>query len=70
MGAVADAIRAELPGVFVHSIALGSSSAGDVLYSYLGSVNDQVAAVCDQLLSMPELKDGYVAIGFSQVGLG
>lgn len=69
MGAVADAIRAELPGVFVHSIATGGGgAAGDVLSSYFGSVNDQVAAVCDQLLSIPQLKDGYVAVGFSQAG--
>lgn len=29
----------------------------------------QVAAVCDELLGMQELKDGFVAVGFSQVGL-
>lgn len=30
----------------------------------------QVAAVCDELLGMEELRDGFVAVGFSQVRQG
>jgi hypothetical protein len=43
MGAVADAIRAALPGVFVFSISIstGSSEVADVLHSYFGDVNEQ-----------------------------
>lgn len=116
MGAVKAAIEAALPGVFVHSIALGSSETTDVLAGYFGNLNaqarrvqgvagfeagasaqrscslpaclllacftggtpaaphrpvcaspSQVAAVCDELLSMDQLQQGYVAVGFSQV---
>ncbi|EFN56412.1 hypothetical protein CHLNCDRAFT_35163 [Chlorella variabilis] len=68
MGAVADSIRQALPGTYVHSIATGQGESADVLSSYFGSVNAQVAAVCDELLGMQELKDGFVAVGFSQGG--
>lgn len=68
MGAVADGIRAALPGVLVHSIAIGGNIAADVFSSFFGSVNAQVDFVCDQLLSMQELQGGYVAVGFSQGG--
>ncbi|PSC70395.1 palmitoyl-thioesterase 1 [Micractinium conductrix] len=68
MGAVKAAIEAALPGVFVHSIALGSSETTDVLAGYFGNLNAQVAAVCDELLSMDQLQQGYVAVGFSQGG--
>ncbi|PRW45157.1 Palmitoyl- thioesterase 1 [Chlorella sorokiniana] len=70
IGAVKELIEQELPGVFVHSIntGLGATSVTDILSSYFGSVNDQVARVCDELLALEELKDGYVAVGFSQGG--
>lgn len=31
-----------------------------------GNVNEQVALVADQIASIPELQDGFDAIGFSQ----
>ncbi|KAJ9505000.1 hypothetical protein QJQ45_013627 [Haematococcus lacustris] len=65
------AIKAEIEqqlGVYVHSIATGSTAAADVWSSYFGSVNDQVAGVCDELRSTPELAGGYNAVGFSQGG--
>ncbi|KAI7840948.1 hypothetical protein COHA_005378 [Chlorella ohadii] len=70
IGAVRELIERELPGVFVHSIntGLGGSSVADIFSSYFGSLNDQVARVCDELLALEELKDGYVAVGFSQGG--
>lgn len=116
IGAVKAAIEAELPGVFVHSIATGPGAL-DVWSSYFGNLNDQargcrgagprsswpgcglgaddgaccgshshvcaaatdaasppphvhraqVARVCDELLGMEQLRNGYVAVGFSQV---
>jgi len=69
IGAVKSYLEDLLDGrVFVHSIAIGSTVDRDVLSSYFGSVNDQVDLVCDELRSIPELQQGYVAVGFSQGG--
>lgn len=67
IGAVAKVIEARL-GVFVHSIATGDGEFNDVLSSYLGDVNDQVARVCTQLRAIPQLAGGFNAVGFSQGG--
>lgn len=67
MGAVKQLIEDEL-GVFVHSIATGETEYKDVWSSFMGNVNSQVEVVCDQLKSMPELRHGFSAIGFSQGG--
>lgn len=67
IGYVADAISEEL-GVYVHSIATGNGHVADVYSSFFGNVNDQVASVCKEIHSTPELQGGYNAIGFSQGG--
>ncbi|KAL4448301.1 hypothetical protein ABPG75_005520 [Micractinium tetrahymenae] len=67
-GAVKTFIEATLPGVFVHSIATARSPMADLMGSYFGNLNEQVDRVCDELMGMEELKDGYVAVGFSQGG--
>mmetsp|Transcript_37671 Transcript_37671/g.83889 ORF Transcript_37671/g.83889 Transcript_37671/m.83889 type:complete len:332 (+) Transcript_37671:101-1096(+) len=66
-GAIKKLIEDRL-GVFVYSIATGETEASDVWSTYFGDVNSQVAKVCAQLRSMPELAGGYNAIGFSQGG--
>lgn len=68
MAKIIDLIQTQLPGIFVHSISLGDSLYGDFLASYFGDVNDQVARVCDELRSIPELKAGWIGLGFSQGG--
>ena len=55
-------------GVFVLSLATGSSEAQDVWSSYFGDVNAQVAAACEQIRATPQLQGGYNAVGFSQGG--
>lgn len=50
------------------SIATGATEAKDVWSSYFGDLNEQVADVCEQIRSIPELQGGYNAIGFSQGG--
>lgn len=67
IGSIKTVIEEKL-GVYVHSIATGSSSSRDVLSSYFGNVNDQVTAACEQLRAIPELANGYNAVGFSQGG--
>jgi palmitoyl-protein thioesterase len=67
VGALKKMIEDKL-GVYVLSIATGSTEAKDVWSSYFGDVNEQAAAVCEQLRSTPELQGGFNAIGFSQGG--
>jgi len=55
-------------GVFVFSVATGEGAAGDMLSSYYGNVNDQVAKVCAEMKGISELANGFNAIGFSQGG--
>jgi palmitoyl-protein thioesterase len=67
---VRDHIAALLPGAFVHSLATGAApgETSDIYSSYFGSVNAQVGRACDELHSLPALRGGYVAVGFSQGG--
>lgn len=67
IGAVKQLIEETL-GVFVYSIATGNSESADVWSSYFGDLNDQVATVCSTIRSIPELQQGYNAVGFSQGG--
>ncbi|KAH3665760.1 hypothetical protein OGAPHI_003948 [Ogataea philodendri] len=61
--------KEEIPGVFVHSVYLDIDEAKDQRASIIGDLNTQVLDVCDQLNSIPELQNGYDAVGFSQGGL-
>lgn len=66
IGALQEQIQQSLPGVFVHSIATGADIGHDTLGGYFGNLNEQVAAVCDHIASIPQLSQGYNAVGFSQ----
>ncbi|KAG2221978.1 hypothetical protein INT45_010502, partial [Circinella minor] len=67
MGRVKDLIQKSLPGTFVYSIQLGKTIEEDHEAGFFGVVNDQIDFVCDQLAGIPELTEGFNAIGFSQV---
>ncbi|KAL4214552.1 alpha/beta-hydrolase [Rhizopus microsporus] len=54
---------------FVHSVRLAESADEDRKASYFGQINLQVDNVCQELATIPELQNGYNAIGFSQGGL-
>lgn len=55
-------------GVFVHSIATGKGENADIKSGYFGNVNEQVSQVCEELKGIPELQNGFNAVGFSQGG--
>ncbi|KAK9249007.1 Alpha/Beta hydrolase protein [Lipomyces tetrasporus] len=69
MQSVAALIKDIYPGIFVHSVYLYLDSSKDSNASLMGKVDDQIALVCDQLASIPELAHGFDGLGFSQGGL-
>ncbi|KAJ2931262.1 hypothetical protein H1R20_g5876, partial [Candolleomyces eurysporus] len=56
------------PGIFVHSVYIHEDLDDDRKAGFLGNVDEQVAFVSEQLAEIPELDDGFDAIGFSQGG--
>ncbi|KAF9922868.1 hypothetical protein BGZ67_010224 [Mortierella alpina] len=56
------------PGIFIHSISLADSESDDQRAGFFGNVNNQIEQVCQQLRGIPQLKDGFNAVGFSQGG--
>jgi len=63
-----DLVKQVHPGIFVHSVYIDKDLDSDRKAGFYGNVNEQVAFVADQLASIPELKSGFDAIGFSQGG--
>ncbi|OAD80588.1 hypothetical protein PHYBLDRAFT_104666, partial [Phycomyces blakesleeanus NRRL 1555(-)] len=69
MGRVKTLVSNSLPGVFVHSVQVGDTPKEDHNAGFFGVLKDQVDHVCRQLKDIPELSNGFNAIGFSQGGL-
>lgn len=61
-------IKEALPGVFIHSVMIGKGPEDDRKRSLLDNMNRQIAEVCDKLARIPELSEGFNAIGLSQGG--
>lgn len=68
MGRVRERIEDMYPGIVVHSVALYPGFMADQRAGFIGNVNDAVERVCAQLSHIPELRDGFDAVGFSQGG--
>ncbi|KAJ6593677.1 Alpha/Beta hydrolase protein [Mycena capillaripes] len=64
----AEEIKTVHPGIFVHSIYIEDDLDKDREAGFYGNVNEQVQLVSEQLAAIPELEDGFDAIGFSQGG--
>ena len=73
MGALAAAIRSELPGTRVLSLDSSFGGGDDVLSGFFGDVSAQVARACRWLRSHPAIRESeggeFDAVGFSQGGL-
>lgn len=67
MGRVKGLLESQLPGTFIYSVRVGDTTESDHKAGFFGKINDQVDAVCEELSSIPELMNGFNAIGFSQV---
>lgn len=57
------------PDMFIYPIFLDTKPSKDQEKTLFGDANKEVEYVCEQLSSIPELKQGFDAIGFSQGGL-
>jgi len=55
-------------GIFVHSVYLSEDLDEDRRATMYGNVNEQIDTVAAQLSDIPELANGFDAIGFSQGG--
>jgi len=64
----ADEIKTVHPGIFIHSIYIDEDLEKDKRAGFYGNVNEQVQLVSEQISAIPELQDGFDAIGFSQGG--
>ncbi|CAE6370030.1 unnamed protein product [Rhizoctonia solani] len=64
----AELIKEVHPGIFVHSISLSDDQSADQKAGWFGEANAQVDIVAAQLSTIPQLKNGFDAIGFSQGG--
>ncbi|KAJ7874705.1 Alpha/Beta hydrolase protein [Mycena olivaceomarginata] len=62
----AEEIKTVHPGIFVHSIYIDEDLDEDRRAGFYGNVNEQVQLVSEQLAAIPELENGFDAIGFSQ----
>lgn len=56
------------PGIFIHSIFIEEDLDKDRQAGFYGNVNVQLEQVAEQLAGIPELQNGFDAIGFSQGG--
>jgi len=68
MGKIKKVIEEQLKGVYVHSIEIGSNIIDDEYNSYFMNVNDQIEYAYRQLVKLPQLSNGFNAMGFSQGG--
>ncbi|KAG9301187.1 hypothetical protein G9A89_012570 [Geosiphon pyriformis] len=69
MGKIKEFIEKSLPGIYVHSIRLGSDEKEDRKAGFFGNAKDQVEEVCKILQADEKLHRGFNALGFSQGGL-
>jgi palmitoyl-protein thioesterase len=68
MGMIKRWIEKEFVGIYVYSIEIGNSTIADSYNSYFMNVNDQIVEAHQKISAIPELSQGFNAIGFSQGG--
>ncbi|KAK2467819.1 hypothetical protein APHAL10511_000114 [Amanita phalloides] len=56
------------PGIFIHSVYINQDVEKDRRATFYGNVNEQIQLVTEQLAAVPQLQNGFDAIGFSQGG--
>lgn len=67
MGAFRVTLGSLLPGAFIYSVQIGETEDEDKNKGFFDQVARQVDEVCEKLKEIPELSQGFNAMGFSQV---
>jgi palmitoyl-protein thioesterase len=68
LGRLQKLVEQHVPGIYVHSIQIGSNAEEDAFNSFFKNSNDQIGIACQILAKDPKLAQGFNAIGFSQGG--
>jgi len=68
LGAIQKLIEKQIPGIFVHSIQIGNNSVEDEMNGFFMPIAEQIPFAFNQLLNIPQLANGFNAVGFSQGG--
>ena len=63
-----DEVRERHDGIFIHSVYIEPETQADEKAGWFGFVEDQLLTVATQLAGVPELSNGFDALGFSQGG--
>lgn len=68
LGSIQRLIEKHVPGIYVHSLEIGSGFIEDMENGFFMNSNDQIALACKKIAADPKLRRGYHAMGFSQGG--
>lgn len=68
LGRIKNVIEANVKGIYVRSLQIGSNFFQDTFNGYFLNANKQIDMVCKKLAKDPKLRNGYNAVGFSQGG--
>jgi len=68
MGSIIKMIKDNIPGIYVHSLEIGSNAIVDMFNSFFMNANRQLEVAHAKILADPYLQFGFNAIGFSQGG--
>ena len=60
-------IKSKLPGIYIHSIQIGSNMEEDIVNGFFKNANDQIGMACQMLTADSKLSGGFNAMGLSQV---
>lgn len=68
MGAIKNLIQMHFQDIFVYSLEIGENILQDEYNGFFMNVNDQITFVCKDVQKVPQLQNGFNAMGFSQGG--
>jgi len=68
LGQIQKLIEKEIPGIFVHSLQIGNNSIEDQMNGFFMPIADQIPYAFNQINAIPQLQNGFNAVGFSQGG--
>jgi palmitoyl-protein thioesterase len=68
LGYVQKLIEQHIPGIYVHSLEIGSGQIEDEFNGFFMPIAEQIPYAFNQIMSVPQLQAGFNALGFSQGG--